>query len=146
MPGEILRPTRTRLTNARTRLAKATNLNEAMVALSEADLGTLREMESDFYHHPGPTGSLRQRIAKAHMRVVRQWKGRLRDTGNVTTALVTEWVRATLAEWLPGYTDLTDAGQFRIRFLDDNVIEVVTVQGLAPRQFRIAVSVKEVQV
>lgn len=142
-----------RVTRARQALAGAKTEEAAMIALSDADLATLRVVEADYFHHPGPAGSLRARIARAHAHLARHWKQQMLSTVQATPELVAGWATETLVECLPGLTDFRAdwGGQYRISQLstvDEQpgggaLFEVTTAQGLDPRRFRVRVAVDE---
>lgn len=143
-------PTIARLTQVRGLLSKATTVTDAMIALSGADLVTLRLLEADYFHHPGPASALRDRIARAHADYVREFESQRNNTGQVTPQVVARWAGDTLAEWMRGYTDFDPdlGGQYRIAVQDHCastvVIDVETSMGFDRRRFRLTVAAEEV--
>ncbi len=143
-------PIAARAAEIRRRLASCFDADAAMAALSYADLATLRELEPEYTFRPWPVTVLREKIAQAHVRMVR---GKvLMSTQAVTTDVVRRWAETTLGEWFAGYTDFEETlgGQFRIRLLEPEPehpdtlhAEIVTANGHDPRRFLLTVTVTD---
>lgn len=150
-PGsDVVLPLNERVTRAREALSVAETGYQAMIALSEADLPTLRAIELTYFHQPGPAANLRVRIADAHEQFRAAWKTQMLNTDKVTAAHVTSWAAETLRECLPGLTEFREdwGGQYQIAHVVDEgdpcdaaVYEVRTAQGFGLSRFRVCVSV-----
>lgn len=137
----------------RRQLAGARTIEHAMLALSFADLATLREIERGYHSGPPvPAAEVREWIARTHADlVVSARKGAaVLNTQKVSAAHLLGWALDTLTEWLPGITDWHDeaGGQYRITQLEDHselglVFEVSTLERHDPRRFRVTVAVAE---
>jgi hypothetical protein len=137
-----------RVAAVRRRLATAFDVDAAMVALSGADLVTLRLLEPEYVFAPLPVAKLREGIARAHVRAVR---GKvLMSTRVVTPGVVWRWAHDVLEGWLPGFTDHEPGlgGQFRLRLLRQQrderglLVQVSTIHDHDPRVFRVGVEVE----
>jgi hypothetical protein len=142
-----------RLARLKRRLATAFHIDAAMVALSGADLVTLRELEMHF------TGGRMRAMSEEELRcwlagqhVARKRGKVLMSTGMVTSATVQRWALDTLQIWLPGYTDFDEelGAQFKVKWLGPHGrsgkvdrFEVSTMEGRDPRAFRLTVAVLE---
>lgn len=133
----------------RSRLRTCATEEQALDALSPASLHTLRVLESDYMSSPGPTDTLRERIAACHVAVV---TARIpMSTDNITEPMVAGWARDCLAVWLGGYTDYdaAEGGQYRIVLIEDEpermVFEITTINGHEPRRFAITVLATEIE-
>src|SRR5438034_8454704 len=112
-------PSDERVTRTRDALAKAKTESQAMIALSDADTATLREIEAEYFFHPGSAEDLRERIVAAHLQYISMMGAQALHTKLVTSDVVAGWAAGVLSEWLPGYTDFRAewGGQYRIRQL-----------------------------
>ncbi len=142
-----------RLARLKRRLATAFDIDAAMLALSGADMVTLRELEMQF------TGGRMRNMTEEELRcwlagqhVARKRGKVLMSTRMVTSATVQRWALDVLQIWLPGYTDFDDllGGQFKVRYMGPvgrsgkaDRFEVSTIEGRDPRSFRRTVAVLE---
>ncbi len=134
-----------RVTRTRALLADAKTELDAMIALSEADIATLRELEAVYFHHPGLAATLRERIAGAHAEFARTWKSQALTTAQVTPDLFRRWAADTLSEWMPGHTDFREeeGGQYQITYLGAGRFTVKTAQGFGGKTFQVRIDVTE---
>lgn len=143
-----------RVAAVRAELAGADNRALTWLALSGADRETLRVIEAEYFHRPGPAGTLSHRITDAHLMAVARLGSCAGSTAAVTTDIVACWAAETLTDCLPGMTDFHTerGGQFTITLHEPEegqtcpalVFTVLTILGLDPRRFQVFVSVSEV--
>lgn len=146
-------PVSERVAEVRAKLVGANTKAATWLAISGADRATLRVLEAEYFHHPGPLGTLLDRIASAHLEAVGRLGGTGTSTAAVTPEIVAAWAMDTLTDYLPGMTDfhMDRGGQFNITIDEPEgetcptpVFTVTTVLGLDPRRFQVSVSVTEV--
>ncbi len=144
-----------RVAAVRQKLARANTRAATWLALTGADRETLRRIEVEYFHHPGPFDSIVRRIADGHLEAVARLGLQAASTAEVTPDIVALWAADTLADYLPGQTDfhMKRGGQFLIAAEQaarpeegecPPVFTVTTVLGLDPRRFRVSISVTEV--
>lgn len=137
---------------ARQQLRDVSTISQALTILSSLSNGQLRLIESDYTSHPGPTLTLRERVAQLAYVACRDRFTQTHDTKLVTPAVVREWALSAVAEWLPGYTDFDErvGGQFQIRPIAVEgdpkapkalIFRVKTFNDEDPKDFRVAVTV-----
>ena len=81
-------PSDERVTRTRDALAKAKTESQAMIALSDADTATLREIEAEYFFHPGSAEDLRERIVAAHLQYISMMGAQALHTKLVTSDVV----------------------------------------------------------
>lgn len=142
-----------RLAVVREKLVRADTRALTWLAVSGADREVLRVLEAEYYHRPGPMGTIIDRIITGHLNAVAVLGRAGVSTGHVRPDDVACWAAETLTDYLPGMTDfhLERGGQFCVSLDDaeedgcrERVFTVSTVLGLDPRRFRVSVSVTEV--
>lgn len=142
-----------RVAAARARLVGANTRAATWLAISGADRETLRVLEAEYYHQPGPIATILDRIVEGHLIAVARLGGGVTSTEAVTPEIVAAWAMDTLTDCLPGMTDfhMQRGGQFNIALTGPEegqtcsalVFTVTTLLSLDPRRFRVSVSVTE---